>query len=256
MRDVLAMIQDWRMRRYFRHIGLECLEQRTRSVVSSSVRRGPFAGLRLLNRASGSVWIPKVLGSYESEVAEAVEEVMSVRPDVIIDIGCAEGYYAVGFARRLAKTKVFAADVNPIARRMVRAMAAANHVEERLFTMSWISCAGLESILIPARSPVVWCDIEGGELDLLDIGRVPELRKAWMFVEEHQHSTGVAPAALVGRFSSTHEHRIIPQSHRAAADWIPRELASVFTKDEARLAMSELRPASQVWIVFKPISTS
>ena len=240
------------MRRYFTQIGMTRLEERARENLPLSVRKGPFAGLKLLSRACGSVWIPKVLGCYEMEVAFAVEEIMQAKPDVIVDVGCAEGYFAVGFAYRAAAARVIAADTNPVALRMVRKMALLNNVQDRVVTTGWVTCAQLDRFLSAARKPVVWCDIEGGEWELLDPAKVPSLGKAWILVEDHRHSTGLHLTGLVDRFSATHHHRIVGQCSRSVAEWIPRELMSVLTKRDAEMAMAELRPPGQQWIYFKP----
>lgn len=251
-RDGLSLISHWRMRRYFTQIGVTDLEHRTRNVLPLTVQKGPFAGMRLLSRACGSVWTPKVLGCYEIELDCAVEEVVRTMPDVIVDVGCAEGYFAVGLALRTHAARVIAADTNPIARKMVRKMAATNNVQDRIVTTDWISCARLERILSKALKPVVWCDIEGGEWVLLDPKSVPSLRKAWILVEDHEHATGMPLSGLVDRLSPTHNHRLVAQSSRRAVEWMPGELMSSLTEKEMELAISELRPPKQKWIFFKP----
>lgn len=251
-RDGFALIGHWRMRRHFTKIGMTNLEQRTSKMLPLSVQKGPFAGLKLLKRACGSVWIPKVLGSYEMELDFAVEEIVRMSPDVIVDVGCAEGYFAVGFAYRVAGAKLIAADTNPVARIMVRKMAVMNKVQDRIVTTGWITSAKLEYLLSPASKPVVWCDIEGGEWALLDPKRVPSLRKAWILVEDHEHATGMPLGGLIDRFYATHDHRLIGQSSRHAADWVPRELTPALSEDDRESMMSELRPPGQKWIFLKP----
>jgi hypothetical protein len=43
-----------------------------------------------------STFIPKIIGSYECELHPAIEEIIVNNYAEVWDVGCAEGYYAVG----------------------------------------------------------------------------------------------------------------------------------------------------------------
>jgi hypothetical protein len=58
------------------------------------VSGGPFAGLKLSERSVGSELLPKLLGTYELELHRVIEEFLSTDYDVLINIGCGEGFYA------------------------------------------------------------------------------------------------------------------------------------------------------------------
>ena len=74
----------------------------------NTVAAGPFAGMRYAGLPSGSTAGPKLLGSYESEIAAWIEGLCGARLDTIVDVGCAEGYYAVGMAMRCPAARVLA----------------------------------------------------------------------------------------------------------------------------------------------------
>src|ERR1035441_10269867 len=59
----------------------------------ANVLNGPFEGMRYLQASVGSVLSPKLVGSYEAELHPFIERVTSGRYDIVVDIGCAEGYY-------------------------------------------------------------------------------------------------------------------------------------------------------------------
>ena len=68
------------------------------------VRHGPFAGLQYPElTAVGSALYPKLLGSYQREIQGWIEEICAAGYSEIVDVGFAEGYYAVGLARRLPR---------------------------------------------------------------------------------------------------------------------------------------------------------
>jgi hypothetical protein len=71
------------------------------------VAGGPFQGLHYPHRRSvGSAPLPKLLGSYESELHAALEQLLTEEHETVVDIGCAEGYYAVGLGLRLSKAEI------------------------------------------------------------------------------------------------------------------------------------------------------
>jgi predicted O-methyltransferase YrrM len=83
-----------------------------------------------------TVWgpiTPKWLGCYELELHDIVETAIACRYDRVIDVGCAEGYYAVGFAWRMPETEVITFDIDPIARRQTRRLAAMAGVSTTIF---------------------------------------------------------------------------------------------------------------------------
>jgi len=57
----------------------------------------------------------KLLGFYEQELRPFIEAVIEWKPDVVLNVGCAEGYYAIGMAKRILGAKIFAYDVDPLA---------------------------------------------------------------------------------------------------------------------------------------------
>ena len=78
-----------------------------------AVRHGVFAGMSYPDgKSTGSVLVPKLLGSYEVELEPVWKSLFTSDYDTIVDVGCAEGYYAVGFARRRPASHIFAYDTN------------------------------------------------------------------------------------------------------------------------------------------------
>ena len=80
------------------------------------VLRGPFAGMVYAVDAFASAYFPKLIGCYEREIHEILESVIRRGYRRIIDIGCAEGYYAVGLALRCPESSVLAIDIEASAR--------------------------------------------------------------------------------------------------------------------------------------------
>src|SRR5262249_34123991 len=80
--------------------------------LGNKVKTGPFEGMEIIQ---SPYWndgnnISKLVGCYEYEIHSAIERAIERRPATIINVGCAEGYYAIGFARRLPGSAAIAFD--------------------------------------------------------------------------------------------------------------------------------------------------
>jgi Met-10+ like-protein len=93
---------------------------------------GPFVGTRYRVGAVCSASVPKLLGTYERELQPEIEKLANERWSAVIDVGAAEGYYAVGFARRLRDVPVVAYEMDPHGRALLRANAEENSVVESI----------------------------------------------------------------------------------------------------------------------------
>ena len=165
------------------------------------VLNGPFEGMQYIDDTPGSILLPKILGSYEEPIQEWVKTVIDRQYDKILAIGCAEGYYAVGFAMRLPETKIIAYDINADALDRCRELARCNGVDNVTFKKS-CDFRELEDQL--AGRTLIFCDIEGGERELLDPARVGKLSAADMIIESHDSYLPGMTEMLVERFKDTH----------------------------------------------------
>lgn len=118
--------------RLFAELGLPAVVESVRNRYGGTVQTGPFAGMKYDGRATGSTAAPKLIGSYESEIAPWIEQLCADSYDCVIDIGCAEGYYAVGMALRSPASKVVAFDIDSTARALCTELARLNGVSERI----------------------------------------------------------------------------------------------------------------------------
>ena len=169
------------------------------------VLSGPFAGMDYSVKAAEGARSARLLGCYEAALAPVIEEIVASAPEVILDIGCAEGYYAVGLARRLTQARILARDESPLARDLCQALARLNGVADRVEVGGLVTHAEFDMAL--TRDTVVICDIEGAEIDLLDPAAAPGLLNARILVECHDCMTPGIAATLTARFTPSHHVR-------------------------------------------------
>lgn len=170
--------------------------------MGATVQVGPFAGMTFLDRVSEGAFIPKLLGSYEVELYGLIEKACASRYDTVLNIGCAEGYYAVGLARRLPDARIHAFDIDDRARQLCRELAAMNGVTDRVEIAGEIT--GPDFATFAEGRVLVLCDIEGAEVDLLDPNRYPALRNMDLLVEIHCISDSWTSDVLYPRFEESH----------------------------------------------------
>jgi hypothetical protein len=202
---------------------------------------GPFRGMRypsgsLLNRHG----IPIIFGTYELELHSIIEEVALKHYDRIIDIGCAEGYYAVGLALRTG-TKVYAFDCEPRERFYCRQMARENNVSDRVHVKSWCSRGTLKRVAL-GRCLIV-SDCEGFEAHLFSNAVIAKLKNSDLIIELHQ-IMGIDPRSLLmERFKASHNARLITFDGARAGTTVP-----IRWQKFAR----EFRSPNQQWLYLTP----
>ncbi|MDH3690843.1 MAG: hypothetical protein OEU36_15455 [Gammaproteobacteria bacterium] len=241
----------WHLHRLF--------EQYINDVPNMRVLSGPFEGMRYGRESHGSTYLPKILGTYEKELAGEIESVVSDNPDSVIILGAAEGYYAVGFALRLSESKIIAFEASMDARVWINELALINGVHERVQINGIVDFAGLRTALDEnTKRKFLLVDIEGSEAILLDPQVLPKLRHARILVELHEfHIQGVRNI-LRDRFDTTHSIDEISARSRRNDD-LPITLGGwrrrVFN-GTALQAMNERRPQGMSWLSLSPIEES
>jgi hypothetical protein len=202
----------------------------------STVKYGPFAGtVYPLEAALSRHSIPKLLGTYEQELHGILHVIEQRKYDLVIDIGSAEGYYAVGLARML-RTKVLAYDPEPTERSHCERSSRLNGVSSLVEMRGLFQQADIQNYR-DLRVLCV-CDCEGFESQLFDSTSIQDVAKWDLLIELHGDTAEHLP-----RLRWPHEASLISSTHRN--ETYP-ELDGL--GDQSRL-LSEWRSASgQTWI--------
>jgi SAM-dependent methyltransferase len=226
----------------------ELFEQRAaakRISPESRVLSGPFKGMVYPDLISaGSALLPKIIGSYESELHTIISsELLSSRYNTLLNIGCGEGYYAVGLALYPQYTKVFAVDTHLVTLRLCRYMASTNKVQRKISFYNTIE-ACLQNEHFSDRTVVI-CDCEGCEVEMLDPTKVPAYAKMDILVECHDFLDPSITKTLSERFSPTHHIKKI--AHQSKKRYTPPELRTLKAQINPEMLL-EHRPEKMSWL--------
>lgn len=216
------------------------------------VKHGLFKGLAYPRPiATGSAFMAKVLGSYEMELAGAFEDMLKRGHTAFVDIGCAEGYYAVGCAMLMPGAKVYAFDTEEPAQALCRDMAAANNVSDRVEVSGFCDSDTLKTLDLGARS-LILSDCEGYESELFTPALIKSLAQHDFIIECHDFMDPSISAMMKEAFAETHDVEMV----QSVDDfWKARTLdyPELDGLDPLirRFVVAENRPCTMEWLVAK-----
>lgn len=207
------------------------------------VQSGPFRGMRIpLERSWDECLAPYVLGCYEQELHGTIEyeiaRLSALPKPKVVNIGCAEGYYAVGMACRVPDAIVWVVDV-PNAMNVAGFAAALNGVQ--------LMAGGAMEVVL-SHPDLIICDCEGAEVDYLDKEKFPDLWHSTIIVECHD-ATQMNSQTLYDRFCDSHYVMQVLSGPRNPANF---PLLNGVHQTVQWLLVDEARPTGMRWLVMRP----
>lgn len=213
------------------------------------VRWGPFAGLKLPPKAVlASSNCAALVGTYEMELHPWLERLAPGKYERLLDIGSAEGYYAIGMALRTG-SRVDAFDTASVARRLCRSTARLNAVSHLVRVHSF--CSRRTLLSLTGLRCFILSDCEGYETQLFSEDVISALTGSDFVIELHD---GAAPAGttrelLKARFRTTHRVQVIQFRPRDLSNFPDPALAEMLGADAIRAISEEGRLPDQEWLV-------
>ena len=212
----------------------------------TKVLQGPLQGLDFIERSAEGCHIAKLLGCYEQPLQPHIASAIEKGYSTILNIGCAEGYYAVGLARAIPDTRSLAFDTDPKAQAACVQLAEKNGVSDRVEVAGLFSPANFANH--DQESTLVFCDIEGAELELLNPEIAPALKSMDLIVESHECLRPGITDTLILRFSATHDIQLVPDNGSRQLDNLPAWFEQLSHLDQL-LATWEWRSGPTPWLV-------
>ena len=195
-----------------------------------------------------------LVGTWELELEEQITNLINKKPSNIYCIGAAEGYYAVGLATKLPSSNVYAFEIQKTYRNFLFNLSSSNNCKNIEIHGECTTELLHQFLSTDKSSSLVFCDIEGGEINLLDLNKIPELKNTSILVEVHEMYVANCEKILINRFKNTHSYIVIQGRERTLQD-LPEELyflRFISTPQKIISLMGEGRPYPMNWLYFEP----
>lgn len=216
------------------------------------VQEGLFTGMQI---SSDPWWgrfdiASKALGRYEHHIQKVLEQVVSTRSVDFVDIGAADGYFAIGMALQKNVKHVHAFEMSHKGRERLNLMINKNGCSAKCSIYGHASSEGIINCLGATRVGVVLIDIEGGEYDLLTKALLNFLSSCWIIVELHPWVVSSEKSEeFLNNISTYHDVRFLTRE-----SYDPDQISVLFglNDDQRLLALSEGRGKRMEWAYLCP----
>ena len=222
--------------------------------IGTNIINGPFKGMKYISESVGSCHMPKILGIYENEIYPTLLNFLS-NSDLFVDIGAAEGYYAVGSAIKYPNLNVIAFEMDKTGRQYISNLKKRNNVDNVEIRKKF-SNVDFFSIQKSAYNRITYLiDIEGEEINIFSKYH-NHFNNSYFIIEIHDRVSNEIESYLKRFYSNTHNTYIIPIKDKSISDLsikIPTLLKLFKNKLIYKHLLSEWREYEQSFLVCEPI---
>lgn len=127
----LRSIKYW-LPKKIRHFGVHWSVFFIKKITKMHVLIGPFAGMIVSSEHVYGAPVAKLLGTYEKELHPCFQRIIHCGVKTVLDVGCAEGYYAIGMALQKSVTQVSAWESLWAGREITKKLAQLNSVDRKI----------------------------------------------------------------------------------------------------------------------------
>lgn len=243
------------LRRTLKRTARRLVARLLRAPSGQRVMSGPFRGMRVPEGADAGMMGRFLLGTHELELAPALERLAASGLRTIVNLGAAQGYYAVGLALRCPDAQVTAFEATEAFHPFIERAAVANGVADRIAVRGMCDAVSLAQCVRAGLPPaLVLADIDGAELAVFDERAVAALVHAAVLIETHDRRAPGTTERLLARFGKTHRVEVyLPRSRRR--EDIPAAVRSGGWRALSWLLLWEMkegRVSDQRWLLFIP----
>ena len=223
-------------------------------ILDGNVKYGPFKGLRL----DRNTWWGKLdlgsqcLGLYEKEILNLIESTPAGHYSTFIDIGAADGYYAIGMLVSAKINKTICFELTEKGRAVIAENWKNNHSPGELTILGAANAESFATLKADDLSNAfVLVDVEGAEFDLLTDDVLHQLKACTIVIEIHHWIDNFLDQynAFLRNASRYFELETIARVERETSN-LP-ELRD-FTDDSRLLLTSERRPGMMRFLKLTP----
>ena len=226
------------------------LAKKVSNIYNNTVQQGPFKGM-LIN--DDQFWgqgdkSSKILGIYEKEIQDLMVEIQEENNySTFIDVGGADGYFAVGALINDLFNECHVFEISKKGRDSLKNNASKNNLNEAIKIHGKATREELLKIK-NLKNSLILCDIEGGEYELFGEKLVSEIYPSSIIIEIHNYNK-FSLEKFEKIFSELYVLNKIFQKPRSIGEF--KELEK-FNDNNRSLIISEGRSYIQEWWYLSP----
>ena len=196
--------------------------------------------------------ITQTLGTYEEHILQKMIHFSKKGSSLLIDIGAADGYFAVGMAYANFYEKVCAFEIEQEGRDRILENAVANKCDHKIKVYGEANVASVLKVIEGVDKATVLIDIEGAEYGLLSHEMISILKNHYVICELHPWMViegDIFQNQLLDRASEQFDIEMIKRD-----SYHPNDFSEFYNlSDEERLvAVGEGRDKNMQWMILSP----
>ena len=219
------------------------------SILYGRILEGPFAGMKYPSLSVGSCYWPKVFGVYEKDLIELVQSFSRHSYDLVVNVGAAEGYYAIGIKRMMPNTRLLAYEATEKGRKVLAKVAKRNSCTIEI--QGECSYQDLEPI-VTKKNCLLIMDVEGFEAELLVKNPIDIYENSSILVEVHDQFVADVGKQIAQKFQDTHEIKTIIFNQVQEADSFIFKGLQRINKSRAKALLFDARDQNCYWYWMTP----
>ena len=217
------------------------------------VAYGKFTGMKLNKNSywSKNDLITQILGVYEQHILEQLIEFSKEKDSILVDIGAADGYFAVGAVYSGLFNKVYAFEIEKEGRKNLTYNSELNSCGSKIYIDIEANNNSLKKIIDNHKKVVILIDIEGEEFKLLNLETINLLSKCNLIIELHPSLVPDGIAKQEQLINYCKPYFDISLSRRENYNPNLFDELNQFTDEERLIAMGEGRENNMSWLILK-----
>ena len=189
----------------------------------------------------------KILGIYENQLQMYIKDAINKKPNLIINIGCGDGYYGLGIANILKESKCILVDTNKSELQSAEQNAQANNLLNVEFKLN-IEDEEINELCSSNDKSFIIIDAEGWEINLLDHEKFNQFQNASLLIECHDFIHKNITNNLINKFLFSHKIFVIDDCKKS----IMFDFLDFLTLEDKLFIQSEGRPTAMKWLYMSP----
>jgi len=234
----------------------ERLSEKIINLFDNTIRYGPFKGLKLSNNISWGLTdrAAMLFGIYEKEVLDWLSS-LSEKRKYFIDLGAADGYYALGMIKSKKCEFSFCYEILEESQKVIHDNAKLNNLSDKIEVRGEASKNFVDDFSSnELDNAIIFVDVEGHEFSIFNKDVLKKCRNAIMIVELHEWLIKDGTNKLKIFIKNAKQYFDISFLTTSSRDLSNYEELKYWNDTDRWLLCSEGRGRLMSWCILEPIN--